>query len=164
MEQLFADLPPGGQPPAWTATWPLRIESLKPVEHLSPTSIKAYLACPYRFYLRHVLRMESRDFDLREQDAREFGSLVHRVMELFGKDQTIRNSTSSEAIYNFLVAELKQQVEEDFGTEPPLPLRVQQQIIERRLHHVAIVQTRERVAGWEIVEAERKFEKTLDIL
>ncbi|MDP6794780.1 MAG: PD-(D/E)XK nuclease family protein [Verrucomicrobiota bacterium] len=162
VEQLFADLPPGGQPPAWTATWPLRIESLKPVEHLSPTSIKAYLACPYRFYLRHVLRMESRDFDLREQDAREFGSLVHRVMELFGKDQTIRNSTSSEAIYNFLVAELKQQVEEDFGTEPPLPLRVQQQIIERRLHHVAIVQTRERVAGWEIVEAERKFEKTLD--
>ncbi|MEE2947846.1 MAG: PD-(D/E)XK nuclease family protein [Verrucomicrobiota bacterium] len=83
VEHLFADLPVGEQPPAWTATWPLRIDSLKPVAHLSPTSIKAYLACPYRFYLRHVLGMELRDFDLREQDARGFGSLMHRVLELF---------------------------------------------------------------------------------
>jgi len=162
VEHLFADLPQTEQPPAWTAAWPLRTESAKRVKHLSPTSIRAYLACPYRFYLRHVLRMESQDFALREQDARGFGSLVHRVLEAFGKDKTIRNSTSADTIHKFLVAELKQQVEGDFGSEPPLPLRVQQQIIERRLHHVAIVQARERESGWEIIEAERKFEKTLE--
>ena len=162
VEHLFDDLPPGEQPPPWTATWPLRIESLKPVGRLSATSIKAYLGCPYRFYLRHVQGMESRDFDLREQDARDFGSMVHRVLEAFGNDETIRNSTSPDAIYKFLAAELKLQVEGDFGAEPPLPLRVQQQIIERRLHHVAAVQARERAAGWEIIEAERKFEEMLD--
>ena len=162
VEHLFADLPQTEQPPAWTAAWPLRTESVKRVGHLSPTSIRAYLACPYRFYLRHVMLMESQDFALREQDARGFGSLVHRVLEAFGKDKTIRNSTSADTIYKFLVVELKKQVEGDFGSEPPLPLRVQQQIIERRLHHVAIVQARERVAGWEIIEAERKFQKTLE--
>ena len=159
---LFNTLPPDDQPPAWKATWPLRVETLKPVERLSPTSIKAYLNCPYRFYLRHVLGMELQDFEQREQDARGFGSLVHCVLEAFGNDEKIRNSTSPDTIYKFLVAELKRQVEQDFGSHPPLPLRVQQQIIERRLHHVAAMQAREREKGWEIIEAERVFAETLD--
>ena len=106
--------------------------------------------------------MESLDFEQREQDARGFGSLVHRVLEAFGSDEQIRNSTSSGVIYKYLAAELKRQVSEAFGAEPPLPLRVQQQIIERRLHHVAVVQARERAAGWEIIEAERSFGEMLD--
>ncbi len=159
---LFDTLPPDDQPPAWKATWPLRVETLKPVERLSPTSIKAYLNCPYRFYLRHVLGMEAQDFEQREQDARGFGSLMHRVLEAFGNDEKIRNSTSPDTIYKFLVAELKRQVEQDFGSHPPLPLRVQQQIIGRRLHHVAVVQAREREKGWEIIEVERVFNETLD--
>ena len=77
VEHLFNDLTPGEQPSAWTAAWQLKTGSTKRVEHLSPTSIRAYLACPYRFYLRHVQGMESQDFELREQDARGFGSLVH---------------------------------------------------------------------------------------
>ena len=106
--------------------------------------------------------MESQDFELREQDARGFGSLVHRVMEAFGRDEATRNSISSDTIYKFLVAELKQAVEEEFGSEPPLSLLVQQLIIERRLHHVAIAQAQERAAGWEIIDVERNFEKALD--
>lgn len=84
------------------------------------------------------------------------------MLEAFGSDEQIRNSTSSGAIYKYLAAELKRQVSEGFGAEPPLPLRVQQQIIERRLHHVAVVQARERAAGWEIIEAERSFGEMLD--
>ena len=162
VEHLFDDLPPGEQPPAWTAAWQLKTGLAKRVEHLSPTSIRAYLACPYRFYLRHVQGMESQDFELREQDARGFGSLVHRVMEAFGRDADIRDSIAPDAIYKFMIEELNKAVQEEFGTEPPLPLRVQQQIIERRLHHVAIAQAQERAAGWEIIDVERKFEKTLD--
>ena len=161
VEHLFDDLPLGEQPPAWTAIWPLRVDSLDSVAHLTPTSIRAYLACPYRFYLRYAQRMESQDFDLCEQDARGFGSLVHRVMESFGRDEKIRHSTSSDKIYNFLVAELKKEVEKDFGAEPTLPLQVQQQIIQRRLYHVAVKQALEREAGWEIIEAEHVFEKVL---
>ena len=41
-------------------------------------------------------------------------------------------------------------------------MRVQRQIIERRLHHVATVQARECAEGWEIVASERVFEKKLD--
>ena len=159
---LFGELPTNEQPPPWQATWPLHIESLQPVERLSPTAIRAYLACPYRFYLRHVLRMETQDFEQREQDARGFGSLVHRVLEEFGNDKKIRDSTSADAIFKFLVAELKRQVKQDFGSHPPLPLRVQQQIIERRFHHVAAVQAHECEEGWKIVEAEKVFDETLD--
>ena len=30
----------------------------EPIERLSPTAFRDYLACPYRFYLKHVLRVE----------------------------------------------------------------------------------------------------------
>ena len=67
------DLPPGEQPPAWTAAWQLKTGLAKRVEHLSPTS-SGVPACPYRFYLRHVQGMESQDFEL--------GSRTHVVLDL----------------------------------------------------------------------------------
>ena len=56
VEHLFDDLTPGEQPPAWTAAWQPKTGSTKRVEHLSHV-VRAYLACPYRFYLRHVQGM-----------------------------------------------------------------------------------------------------------
>ncbi len=33
----------------------------QPIDRLSPTAFRSYLACPYRFYLEHVLKLESVD-------------------------------------------------------------------------------------------------------
>ena len=162
VEHLFEALPPGGQPPAWSASWQLRLGELLPVEKVGVTAIGNYLDCPYRFYLRQVLRMEEPDLELRELDARGFGSLVHDVLDEFGKDTKARKVKDPDAIQRFFVAELNRQMEQRFGRRPSLPLRVQAMTAERRLYQAALVQARSRAEGWEIVRSEDQFKKELD--
>jgi ATP-dependent helicase/nuclease subunit B len=162
VERLFAQLPPGAQPPAWETPWQLTTIGAGTVDHLSNSSICNYLKCPYRFYLRQVLKMSPKDFDLREMDAKGFGGLVHDVLDAFGKAPKARALKDADAIHKFFSEELTRQVEARFGRRPPLALRVQQEIAERRLRHVSHVQAAEREAGWEIVGSEKKFEKELN--
>ena len=55
----------------------------KPIETMSVTSFRSYLACPYRFYLCHVLKLRSVDDRLRELDAPQFGDVIHTVLSHF---------------------------------------------------------------------------------
>ena len=49
---------------------------------LSPTSLTTYITCPLRFYFQYVLRIREHE-DLEEDiDARNFGIVVHRALEL----------------------------------------------------------------------------------
>ncbi len=162
VEHLFGELLPGPQPPAWKPAWKLKTGTIQPVEKLSATSIANYLACPYRFYLRHVLRMELPDLEQRELDARGFGSLMHNVLDAFGGDEEARQLKDEGAIYATLVALLDQQVKQIFGEYPPLPLLVQQEIARQRLYHAARQQANERTNGWEIIGSESQFRKELD--
>ena len=106
--------------------------------------------------------MEALDLRQRELDARGFGSLMHDVLDAFGKDSKARKLRDPDAIQAFLVAELKCQVERRFGKRPALPLRVQAMTAERRLFQTAIAQAQARVEGWEIVKTEDQFRKELD--
>ena len=49
---------------------------------LSPTSLTTYVTCPLRFYFQYVLRIREREEAADEIDARNFGIVVHRVLEL----------------------------------------------------------------------------------
>lgn len=49
---------------------------------LSPTSLTTYVTCPLRFYFQYVLRIREREEAAEEIDARNFGIVVHRVLEL----------------------------------------------------------------------------------
>ena len=162
IEHLFDALPPGPQPPAWSAPWKLSAKPGKELGHLSASAIRSYLECPYRFYLRRVVGMKPVDFEQRELDALRFGSLVHDVLEAFGNDTEARGLKDASAIQKFFTSELARQVEAKFGKRPPLVLRVQQEIAGRRLAHAAHVQAAERAAGWEITGSETDFKKSLD--
>ena len=162
IKHLFEELPPGLQPPAWSAPWKLSATPGKELKHLSASAIRSYLECPYRFYLRRVVGMKPIDFEQRELDALRFGSLVHDVLETFGNDTEARGLKDASAIQKFFSAELARQVEAKFGKRPPLALRVQQEIAGRRLAHAAHVQAAECAAGWEITGSETDFKKSLD--
>jgi len=63
---------------------------LRPSENgrsaLSPTMLSTYIECPLRFYFRHIARLpEPYDFS-EDIDAREFGLIVHRVLENIYED------------------------------------------------------------------------------
>ncbi|MBL68535.1 MAG: hypothetical protein CMO74_08840 [Verrucomicrobiales bacterium] len=162
IRHLFAELPPGPQPPAWEAPWKLAPVAGKTVDHLSASAIRDYLKCPYRFYLRRMVGMKPVDFEQRELDALRFGSLVHDVLEAFGKDAKAHKLKDAAAIQKFFAAELARQVVAKYGKRPPLALRVQQEIAGQRLAHAAHIQAAERAAGWEITDCEKEIDEKLD--
>ncbi len=51
------------------------------VKSLSPTAIRHYLDCSLRFYFRYVVRIQEREQESAELDARDFGNIVHKVLE-----------------------------------------------------------------------------------
>ncbi|RTZ69554.1 MAG: hypothetical protein DSZ35_02325 [Verrucomicrobia bacterium] len=161
---LFEKLPTDEQPPSWSAPWKLTTGEVKPVETLGVTSIASYLDCSYRFYLRHVLRMEALDLEQRELDARGFGSLVHHVLDAYGRNVSARGTEDAKLIQQYFIAELGRQVEQQFGKRLSLPLTVQREIARKRLMLVALEQSKARREGWAIIDTERPFEVTLDRL
>ena len=161
VQHLFQDLPPPEQPPAWSLPWSLQPRAVPPLEKLSVTAFRSYLSCPFRFFLKHALRMESVDTSKRELDALDFGLLVHKVVEDFGRDESARDMAEVGAINQYFVDRLQAIVEELYGGTPPLPLQIQHQIAARRLYSAAIVQAQEFASGWRIIDTERAFEGQL---
>lgn len=148
-------------PPARTAAWRLRPEPLPPDHALRSrihvTAFKAYLACPFRFYLKHGLRMEPVEAGRGELDAMEFGNLVHAALEFLGRDESLARSTDAGEIAEGFSEAVDRWLERRFGSRLPTPIRIQREAARRRLAHWAAIEAEERAAGWEILEVESKL-------
>src|SRR5206468_1006419 len=85
-------LPPEGPPPK-SRLFPPRPQRLdKPITELSVTKFRDYMACPYRFYLRHVLELEAITDEADEMDGGVFGELAHQVLEQFGRAEEAKKA------------------------------------------------------------------------
>lgn len=154
---LFRELPPVGGNLAWRRAWRWRVPWVGAPERLKVTGFRDYLACPFRFYLRHRLKMEPVDAAKRELDARDFGTLVHRVLERLGQETAWRDCTDGEELARAFDATLTAVVAARFGDELSLPLLVQVESARQRLAAVARLQAQERAAGWVIDRTEWKL-------
>ena len=162
VKHLFRKIPPEAQSPAWSLpSWALKPRAVESLQSMRVTAFKSYLRCPFRFYLEHALKMESVNTSKRELDALDFGSLIHLVVEDFGRDESARTLTDAGDIHNYLVDRLRELIVKRYGASPPLPVQMQQEIAERRLYSAAIVQASEFEAGWRIIDTECKIEETL---
>ena len=150
-------------PPARTVAWQLRPEPLPPdhpvFSRISVTGFKTYLACPFRFYLKHGLRMERVDPARGELDAMEFGNLVHGALEFLGRDPSLSRSTDSGEIAAGFSEAVDRWLGERFGTRLPTPILIQREAARRRLAHWAVIEAEQRAAGWEILEVESDLGK-----
>lgn len=124
-----------------------------PVTMMSVTAFKAYLDCPYRFYLRYVLKLKPVDDSPRELAANQFGDLVHGALEDFGRSDA-KDETDEQKIYAALRDFLHQYAASSFGdaVEPAVTLQIQQ--AERRLRFVAAEQALRIASGWKIHRTE----------
>jgi ATP-dependent helicase/nuclease subunit B len=145
----------------WERDWTLELDPWKPVEKMSVTSFGSYLSCPFRFYLQKQVRMDHPEADRAEWNAREYGTIAHAVLELFGLDEEAREMSKSEAIATWFHDCLQKVVEERHGKRPPLAVQVQAESLRQRLGYLARVQACQRAAGWQIVEVEKQFEMEL---
>lgn len=155
---LFGKLPGAGvrarRENQWK--WSLPPDRRKQVVKMSPTDFSEYLACPFRFYLKRVLWLDSFTPDVREMDAKRFGTLVHEALEKFGS-QTPDESDPAE-IERLVVGHLDASVLVLFGSLPSPAVRIQIEAARTRLRGFARVQAEEFAAGWRIVSTERKLD------
>ena len=122
------------------------------------TEFRDYLACPFRFYLAHVLGMEEMSDEKREMDALDFGSLVHDALHRVARDPAMRDCRDEAGLRDFLWAEAEKWIEARFGAPPPLQIVIQLEAAKQRLAAAARVQTTLVEQGWEILHDEEELE------
>lgn len=144
----------------WTRDWILDLPQVEnpyladTPRRISPSALGDYLKCPLRFYLKRILKMDRYETGKQEMNPMDFGNLSHKVLEIFGADQAIKDSMDGEEIRDYLFQSLDAQVERDYGKYLSLPLMVQLESARERLRAFACKQAVDRAEGWRIVETE----------
>jgi len=125
----------------------------EPIRELPVTAFREYLACPYRFYLRRVLKLQSSDDAAEELDGGLFGSLVHDVLRQFGAGPC-RDSTDPAEIRQYLREMLERGTVNQFGQHVLASVQVQLEQLRLRLDAFAEKQAERAAAGWAIESTE----------
>jgi hypothetical protein len=150
----------GGSALAVPRPLPLDEAQRRRLETLPVSAFRAYLACPYRFYLRYALGLEPLDDRLSELDPRLFGNLAHEVLQAFGESE-VRSSRDEERLRAWLGAELERRAQARFGAHPLVAVSVQLDMLRKRLETFARWQVQWAAAGWRIVAVEREARSVL---
>jgi ATP-dependent helicase/nuclease subunit B len=147
-------------PMPWQLAWRLQPQPLPEsagiFHRLSVTQFRAYLMCPFRFYLGHGLRMEEIDTTRSEMDAMEFGNLLHAVLEAFAKEEA-STATDANVIRSAFHALLDRHLHGIYGARLTVPVTVQRESARQRLGWWAEEEARQRRAGWRIEAAETRI-------
>ena len=157
VQNLFREIEPPEANLSWVRDFQWQTPTAETPERISVTALRGYLACPFRFYLNDILGMRTTEPDRREMNSRDFGSVTHFVLECWGNDLKVRHLSDPEKLTAYLTAKLAEVIARDFGSKPPLAIRIQAQSIRQRLEWFAIEQAKSAADGWEIIHIERKF-------
>ncbi len=135
-----------------------------PLNSLRVTAFKDYLACPYRFYLKHVLRLAGSDDTAVELTGGGFGTLAHQVLLAFGQSE-LAAATDAKTIADFFADRLAEEARDMFGRSPSAAVGLQLQQLDERLMRFAHAQALAAREGWRIVpeHLEQRHEATLPV-
>lgn len=143
--------------------WQLPSPLPKP-ERISPTHFGAYLACPFRFCLERVLRLESGPQAAREMDAAVFGNLIHKTLENFSKEIIPTGTGMLRLDQAYIQQRVQALMQEEalrlFGPQPTPAVQIQLANASTRLNAFARIQADCFAEGWQIIAAERRLEPT----
>jgi len=156
--ELFKEVEPPEAGLRWEADWQWQPPASDPPKRLNVTSLGDYLQCPFRYYLKYVLKMQTPEPTRAEWNARDFGTVAHEVLERWGRDLEARDHRKPEALHAWFSHELDVVVKEWFGKRVPLAVRIQTESLRQRFVWLARVQGINREEGWEVVDVERKVE------
>ncbi len=120
------------------------------------TALADYLACPFRFYLKHALNMKPLSDDKTELDALDFGSLVHEVLQVMGADRELWACSDAERLGRALADLAGRAAAARFGNPPPSAALVALASARARLEALAREQAALAAQGWEIVAVEQQ--------
>jgi inactivated superfamily I helicase len=124
---------------------------------LNVTEFKSYLACPYRYFLGHVLKLKSLDDHAVELDGLAFGNVLHDVLGIFGESDD-RDSADEARLRRHLLEALDEVARQRYGTRRRAAVNLQLKQLEARLEAFAHWQAKWRSAGWRIEHVERSIQ------
>lgn len=124
------------------------------ISSMRVTEFRDYLACPYRYYLKHRLGLAALADSGAELDAAAFGSLAHDVLADFGESE-LAASTSADEIRLLLDELLNRRVRQEYGKQPLPAVHVQIAQLRHRLASLARWQADWAGKGWRIVHVEK---------
>ncbi|MBP6507317.1 MAG: PD-(D/E)XK nuclease family protein [Opitutaceae bacterium] len=154
---LFNPVDTDGVNLPWERAWQLRPPQVAAPERVAVTALRAWLHCPFRFYLSRVLTLQAVDPAKAELGAMDFGTLCHVALEAMGNDPVMRDCVDAKVLRGFLLEALEAAATQRFGSELTLPLIVQLEAARQRLAQAAAVQAQTRAEGWVIERVEWKF-------
>ena len=130
-------------------TPPLPVKPEPPLSEMTVSAFADYLACPYRFYLRHVLKLKEQDDSMDEMDPRRFGNLLHDCLAGFAKSDAAQ-SVDVGVIQGDLQCRLVARSRRRFGDQPSRVVQMQIRQAGRRLEAFAAWQAQSASEGWTI--------------
>jgi ATP-dependent helicase/nuclease subunit B len=155
---LFQGVEPPEAGMRWHADWKWQPRAAELSRRFSVTAFADWLGCPFRFYLKHALRMQKPEPGRVEWNARDFGNIAHAILERWGRDLNARELAEPEALHEWFSMALDEEVAKDFGPRPGLAMRLQKEALRQRFGWLASTQATVFADGWEVLEVERKFE------
>jgi len=151
---------PGSAPGATEFAAPRAPLELIP-QRVSVSAYASLVACPYRFFARHVLGLGEMDEVAEEMGKSDYGALVHRVLERFhGRHPVLAELAENEALAALqgCVSEVFAAAIEDNFLAIGWRLRW-----ERRLPAYLDWQRRREAAGWRWTQAEVQVSRVLPL-
>ena len=146
--------------PPRTLAWKLQPDwTAPPLKTISPSRLREYLACPFRYYLGSARGMHAVETGKRELDAAEFGNIIHHAFHRLHLDDTMHDSTHPARIAEFLEAAARDRVREIYGTRPAPLITLQMESIVQRLIKAAEIEAINRQQGWQCLHAELQIGK-----
>ena len=148
------DQPSAAEPPRSLA-WKLQPDwTAKPLDTISPSRLREYLSCPFRYYLTHAKGMSAIETGKRELDAAEFGNLIHHAFHRLHLDAGMHDSTHPARIADCLESAARDRVREIYGQRPAPLITLQLESILQRLRKAAEIEAKNRQEGWLCINAE----------
>lgn len=152
VKHIFSSRPETKNSSFFDSSWKLKIPDAN-IEYLSATDFKAYIKCPFTFYLERILKMKKTDTDKEELDAMQIGSIVHSAMEKMSKNKSYK--------IDELFADAKKAFEEDLrkfvGDEISPAIEIQKELLYSRLWAAAECEIKHRAQGWKTIHTEKDF-------
>lgn len=132
--QLFRETEDLGSTVEHTSAWQLTPPLDLPMPtSISVSAIKSYLQCPFRFFLKHILKMRSVDVATRELTPAAFGNLCHDTLDHL-KGHTLDHTTAPAALLKKLHAIAEQLLKQRYGNKLSFALRLQHEALMARIH------------------------------
>ncbi|HVJ69538.1 MAG TPA: PD-(D/E)XK nuclease family protein [Caulifigura sp.] len=134
----------------------------QPTERVYVTAFRDFIACPYRFYLKHVEKLRAVEQLEGELTAATFGTLIHEALNRWAKSD-VMDSTDPRELSNYIERAFDDAAAESFDDEPLPAVKLQLEQARLRLETFAEWQALHRRQGWQVryIEQEASYNLAL---